>query len=177
MVRRRWVCCLAMSDRHPNVIHESDVAWAERGNGKKFTPRAKRLGAAAGAKRLGCGLFELPPGGCSFPFHYHLANEEGLYVLEGEGTMRLGEDKVKIRAGDYVALPVGPAHAHQLINTSTAPLKYLAISTMQEPEVAIYPDSTKLGILGGVASVDGQGQPLRQVVRLGESIAYFDGKE
>jgi uncharacterized cupin superfamily protein len=166
-----------MSDRHPSVIHESEVAWADRGNGKKFTVRAKRLGAAAGAKKLGCGLFELPPGGRSFPFHYHLANEEGLFVLEGGGTLRLGEKEVPIRAGDYVAMPVGPAHAHQLINTSSAPLKYLAISTMQEPEVAIYPDSRKAGMLGGSASVDASGQPLRQVVQLADSVGYFDGEE
>ncbi len=164
-----------MSDRHPNLVNESEMDAPTEGNGKRFELRRKRLGAAAGGKRLGCSLLELPPGKAGFPYHYHLANEEAVYVLQGEGVIRLGGQEVPLRPGDYVALPVGAAHAHQVLNNSQAPLRFLAMSTMQEPEVAIYPDSTKLGVLGNTGP-DGKRTPL-QLHRLGESLGYYDGEE
>ncbi len=45
-----------------------------------------------------------------------------------------------------VALQPGPP-GHQLVNRSPAPLRFLALSTMIEPEVAVYPDSGKIGVL------------------------------
>jgi uncharacterized cupin superfamily protein len=118
----------------------------------------KRLGAAAGGKGIGVSWFELQPGKKAFPCHYHLANEEAVYVLEGEGVMRFGDEEHAVHAGDYVALPPGPP-GRQLINRSPGPLRFLALSTMIEPEVAVYPDSKKIGVLArsqGVASVHKQ---------------------
>lgn len=40
------------------------------------------------------------------------------------------------------ALP-GPDYPHRILDTSDAPLKYLSISTMEEPEICEYPDSGK----------------------------------
>lgn len=147
------------------------------GDGKGFAVRAKRLGAAAGAKRLGCSLYELPPGKRSFPFHYHLAQEEALYVLEGSATLRLGDQELEVAAGDYVALPIGPSHSHQLINESNAVVRYLCLSTLDFPEVAVYPDSNKVGVLGGHASVDASGAPLMHLARRGGDLGYYDGEE
>ncbi len=166
-----------MSERHPNVIHQDEVAWGERGNGKRFGLRGKRLAHAAGARRLGCSLYELAPGKRSFPFHYHLANEEAIYILEGEATARMGEREVVVRAGDYIAMPTGPAHAHQLLNHTETPVRYLCMSTLQEPEVAVYPDSKKVGVLGGPGSIDASGKQLMQLTRQGESLTYWDGED
>ena len=104
-----------------------------------FAFRRKRLGAAAGGAGIGVSWFEIQPGKKAFPNHFHLANEEAVYVLEGEGILRLGEEMHHIRAGDYIAFPPGPP-GHQILNRGTAPLRYLALSTMREPEVAVYPD-------------------------------------
>jgi uncharacterized cupin superfamily protein len=166
-----------MSERHPNLAQVDELPWVDRGNGGRFGARSKMLAQAAGGQRLGCSFYELAPGKRSFPFHYHLANEEALYVLEGEGTVRLGDRELPVRPGDYVAMPVGPAHPHQVINSSTAPLRFLALSTRIEPDIAVYPDSQKVGVLGGSVSAPPGGQPLRQVVRLGESVGYYDGEE
>lgn len=51
--------------------------------------RRKQLGNAAGGEQLGCSLYEMPPGQESWPYHYHTANEEAMYVLAGRGTLRL----------------------------------------------------------------------------------------
>ena len=103
-----------------------------------FAFRRKRLAAAAGGKGLGVSWFELQPGQKAFPLHFHLANDEAVFVLEGEGVLRLGDEEHALRAGDYVAFPPGPP-GHQIVNRSQSPLRYLAMSTMREPEVAVYP--------------------------------------
>jgi uncharacterized cupin superfamily protein len=123
-----------------------------------FAFRRKRLGAAAGGKGIGVSWFELQPGKKAFPFHFHLANEEAVFVIEGEGVLRLGEEEHPLRSGDYVAFSPGPP-GHQIVNRSQAPLRFLAISTMKEPEVAVYPDSKKVGVLArghGIMSVHKQ---------------------
>jgi uncharacterized cupin superfamily protein len=76
------------------------------------------LGAAAGARKLGCSMFDIPPGKCAFPFHFHCRNEEAIYVLEGSGTLRLDADESILRVGACVSLPAGSATAHRLINSS-----------------------------------------------------------
>ena len=134
-----------------------------------FGFRRKRLGAAVGAKGLGVSWFELPPGKKAFPFHFHLANDEAVFVLEGEGVLRSGEEEHPLRAGDYVAFPPGPP-GHQIINRSQAPLRYLALSTMREPEVAIYPDSNKVGVIA-------RGHGISSVHRQRDAVDYYEGEE
>ena len=129
----------------------------------------KRLAADAGGKHLGVSWFELQPGKKAFPFHYHLANEEAVFVLEGEGVLRSGEEEVPLRRGDYVAFLPGPP-GHQIINRGSEPLRYLALSTMIEPEVAVYPDSKKMGVLS-------RAHGFVQVHRQGEAVDYYEGEE
>ena len=76
-----------------------------------------------------------------------------------------------------MALPVGPDHAHQMINSSHKPCRYLCFSTRVFPEIAVYPESKKVGLLGGRASVDAKGTPLVQVSPYGETLGYYDGKD
>jgi uncharacterized cupin superfamily protein len=62
-------------------------------------------------------------------------------VLEGSGTLRIGEEEISVSEGDYVALPARAKAAHQIVNDSEVVLRYLYFSTMVEPDVIIYPDS------------------------------------
>lgn len=137
--------------RHPNVVGEAELPAAEFSRGEKYGERRQQLAMAAGGQKLGCSLYEIPPGRTAWPRHFHLANEEAIYVLSGTGTLTLGEAQIAVGAGDYAALPVGEAHAHQLVNTGEEPLRYLCLSTMLEPDVTVYPDSNKLGVFAGAA--------------------------
>jgi uncharacterized cupin superfamily protein len=145
-------------------INESSLEWTETERGPtRF--RRKRLADAAGGADLGASLYELPPGGKSWPYHYHTGNEEAIYVLAGEGTLRLGdrdsgvdggddgskgdEARHPLRAGDYVALPAGPESAHRVENDGDEPLRFLVVSTMRDPDVTVYPDSGKIGVYAG----------------------------
>src|SRR5262245_10111821 len=111
-------------ERPNTVVNEEKVAWDEQDHGRMAWKR-KNLGAAATGSKLGCSLYELAPGKKSFPYHYHTANEEAIYVLEGSGTLRLGGSEVPIAKGDYITLQVGEEGAHQVLNTSEASLRYL----------------------------------------------------
>ena len=88
--------------RHPNIVSEEDLLWGEQFCGEGFGFRRKQLGKAAGGEKLGCGLYEVPPGRAAWPYHYHLANGEALYVLEGSDTLRIAGEEVEVRERDYV---------------------------------------------------------------------------
>lgn len=111
----------------------------------------KRLGREAGGTRLGCTFEEIRSGGRPAPYHYHLANEEALYVLDGNGTLRTPAGTTTIETGDYVSFPVGEAGAHAVENTSDEPLRCLFVSTMEEPDIIVYPDEERVHVVAGAA--------------------------
>ncbi|MEJ7600832.1 MAG: cupin domain-containing protein [Kofleriaceae bacterium] len=150
-----------MTRRHPHVVHLAEVAVVDDPHGT-FAPRERYLAEAAGGRQLGCSHVVLAPGCKAYPFHYHCANEEAIYVLAGTGIARIGDQRIEIRAGDYLAFPVGQATAHQTINTGSVPLEYLCLSTQHATEVVGYPDSGKLGASHYEVNADNS---LRAVVR------------
>ena len=163
---------------HPNVVSTGDLEWDELSHGERFGYRRKQPSSAASGKRLGCSLYEIPPGRSAWPYHYHLANEEAIYVLEGRGTLRIGGREVAVCGGDYVALPTGEAGAHQISNTSDAPLRYLCFSTMIEPDILVYPDSNKVGLFAGSApGGPKEERVLNKYLRADAEVGYYDGEE
>ena len=161
-----------MERRLPNIINRDEVEPTEIKKGKHQVV-TRGLGRPAGSSKLGATLTELPPGAISYPFHYHCGKEEALYILSGTGTARIGDARVAVKAGDWIAYPVGPAHAHQMINDGSEPLVYLAISTGETVEVVGYPDSNKVAMPAGESF---QKMWVRQITRAGESLDYWDGE-
>lgn len=137
--------------KHPHIVQSDTLQWTEQSHGERFQVRRKALAAAAGGEKLGCSVYELPPGKKGWPYHFHYANEEAIFVLEGTGILRLNDEEFPIAAGDYIALPAGSQNAHQVMNPSENILKYLCFSTMIEPDVMGYPDSGKIGVFAGAA--------------------------
>lgn len=114
------------------------------------------LAKSTAAKKLGCGVDTLAPGKMGCPYHLHHAQEEMFIVLEGEGTLRVAGERLPIRAGDVIFMPPGSDYPHHIINTSNAPLKYLSISTQEEPEICEYPDSKKISAYAPNVSIRGR---------------------
>ena len=52
----------------------------------------------------------VPPGGGPPP-HVHSREEEGFYVLEGEITLQIGEQRLVATAGMFANMPVGTPHS------------------------------------------------------------------
>lgn len=165
-----------MGKKHPNITHLNEVEsrTVEKG---KFAFTGKRLAHPSGAKSLGLGWFEVPSGKTAFPHHYHCANEEGIYILEGHGEARIGTETVKVEANEYIAYPPGPEHAHSLKNTGSTPLRYICISTMVTTEIVGYPDSKKFAGVGNMDPATGaMGAKVRFIIKEQPSVDYYDGE-
>lgn len=100
--------------------------------------------------------------------------------LEGQGEVRLGDERHPVRAGDLIACPPGgPETAHQIINSSDGELRYLAVSTTSSPEVAQYPDSDKCGVVFFEGTQDnGLPKMWRLMMHMSDTdVDYWDGEE
>lgn len=136
-----------------------------------YTSRRACFSAGLGARRLGYNLTVLPPGKAQCPFHVHRVEEEMFLVLEGEGELRFGDRRYRIRRHDVIACPPGgPEVAHQIVNTGTTELRYLAVSTLAETEVCEYPDSGKVAVFSSAPGAP----PLRQLFRAETNVDYYD---
>lgn len=122
-------------------FHDAELAHFHRP--PNYDSRGVRLAPGTAASKLGASFDIVEPGKVTCPYHLHFAQEEMFIVLEGHGTLRVAGELLPIKAGDVMFIPAGPEYPHQIINTSDAPLKYLSVSTMEHPEVCLYPDSGK----------------------------------
>ena len=156
-------------------VNETDLQWTEYDPDPDETAfRRKELANAVDADDLGCSLYELPAGMRSWPYHYHAANEEALYVLDGEGQLRTEDGREPLTAGDYVTLPADESGGHRVVNDSEAPLRYLMLSTMNEPDVTIYPDSNKFGVYVGSPPGGRDERSLEGYYRIDDDAEYWD---
>jgi uncharacterized cupin superfamily protein len=134
-----------------HVVNAESLDWTtiERGD---HSFKRKQLSANTAASELGCSLYELPAGKRDWMRHFHTGNEEAVFVLDGEGTLYLGpgERERHLEAGDFVALPSGEAGTHQLEGGEDG-LRYLMVSTMNEPDITVYPDNDAVGLFAGTA--------------------------
>ena len=84
---------------------------------------------------VGVAIEELPPGMQSSPAHYHIFEEEHVYILEGALTVRIGAATHEMKAGDYVCFPAGQKAGHCLINNSGAACRYVIVGERNPNEV------------------------------------------
>lgn len=112
-----------------------------------FVSRRARLGRQTGSEKLGLSLWELPPGEAAYPYHFHLAEEEILVVLEGTPSLRTPEGWREMEEGEVVCFPVGDEGAHQIVNRGEERVRFLAFSN-QQPDIIVRPDSESLSVFG-----------------------------
>jgi uncharacterized cupin superfamily protein len=136
-----------------------------------FHAQRARLGYQLGTERLGLSLWSVPAGQVAYPYHFHLAEEEVLVLLEGDLALRTPTGWERVRRGDVVRFPVGEEGAHQLVNDGATAARLLAISTHGQPDVVIYPDEGK--IAAAERNPDGQG--LKIHFKLDDAVDYDEG--
>jgi uncharacterized cupin superfamily protein len=137
-----------------------------------FRARRARLGRQMESERLGVSLWEVPAGQAAYPYHWHMAEEELLVVLEGTPSLRGPGGWRELEQGEVVAFPRGEEGGHQLVNRTDATVRFLAFSTQPGPDIVLYPDSGKLGAFE--RRPDGGG--LRELFRLSDAVSYHDGE-
>jgi uncharacterized cupin superfamily protein len=134
---------------------ESDEEWAADRTTR--LPRGEKLGAS---------LYEIDPGGTSGLYHFHHGAEELLVVLRGRPTLREPAGERELGEGEVVHFVRGPEGAHQLLNRTEEPVRYLMASTRPSPEAVEYPDSRQLSVMAFTASQ--LGRPLWDIRTLEE---------
>lgn len=128
---------------------------------RKFVP-------FGGANNTLVSVYEIPPGKAAYPYHYHHKNEETFYILSGEGILRTSDGERKVSAGDLLFFPAGPAGAHKLTNCSdTENLTYLDFDVVHDVDIAVYPDSDKIGIWG---------MGINKIYPQTSAVDYFEGE-
>ncbi|HET9595417.1 MAG TPA: cupin domain-containing protein [Anaeromyxobacteraceae bacterium] len=129
-------------------ISSERVAWEVWAEGARFGSRFRHLTQAAVGKRyhVGVQVEELAPGKQTSPAHYHLSEEEHVYVLEGACTLRLGDERHAMRAGDYACFPAGQRAGHCLVNEGSAPCRLLVIGERVPHDVCVYTDTGKVNV-------------------------------
>ncbi len=134
------------------------------GYGARFAP----VGPEVGAERLKLNLFEVEPGQSLCPYHYEYV-EEWLIVLHGTVSVRTPDGEDTLVEGDTVCFPAGPGGAHKVSNRSGANARVIMFSVGDEPAVAVYPDSDKIGVWPGL-------EKDKIMVRRGSGVDYWEGE-
>ena len=121
-----------------------------------------------GAKNSVVSVYEIPPGKSAYPYHFHYKNEETFYILSGEGILRTPNGERKVAAGELLFFPAGETGAHKITNTSeTENLVYLDFDVVHDIDVAVYPDSHKIGIWG---------MGINKIYPQNADVDYYDGE-
>jgi uncharacterized cupin superfamily protein len=100
-----------------------------------------RLGDAAGLTQFGVNLLRLPPGVWSSQRHWHTAEDEFVYVLEGEVVLVTEAGEEVLRAGDCAGFKADEADGHHLQNRTKADAVLLEMGGRNpEGDAVDYPD-------------------------------------
>ena len=155
------------------ILNLADVVFDDDEANGLYTSRRATISDLIGAHQLGYNLTVVAPGKVQCPFHSHHSEEEMFLILAGEGELRFGTANYPLRVHDIIACPTGGADvAHQIINTGTTDLTYLAVSTLAPVEICEYPDSGKISAVAGPRGA----RHLRAMFRASSDVDYYDGE-
>ncbi len=101
--------------------------------------RTLHLSDAGGLTQFGVHEQTLHPGATTGLRHWHSAEDEFAYVLEGVVTLEDDDGLQDLGPGDAVAWPHGRPNAHRLLNRSDKPCRYLIVGSRAKGDICTYP--------------------------------------
>jgi len=139
----------------PATIVNVAAVEPQRVERTRIVRERRNLGRAAGSVRTGLQHVTVAPGKESSPQHCHSHEEEIFVVLDGDGSVLLGETEAPVRPGSVIARPAGTGVAHLFVGGRST-LQYLAYGTRDPADSCYYPRSNKIAFrgLGVVARVE-----------------------
>ena len=100
-----------------------------------------RLGDLAGLSQFGINLLRLAPGAWSSQRHWHTAEDEFVYVLEGEAILVTDDGEEVLRAGDCAGFKADDSNGHHLQNRTDREVVLLEVGSRRPGEGGVdYPD-------------------------------------
>ena len=142
------------------------VPWEEHAQGERFGMRYQQLGKFGGSSQIGVAMEILSPGKQANPAHFHMLEEEHVFILEGKLTLRLGDKSYELSAGHYICFPAGQKVGHALINNTTEPCRYLILGNPNPHDVMVFTDSGRVSV-----RLTGEGY------RKSATMEYWDGED
>jgi uncharacterized cupin superfamily protein len=102
-----------------------------------------QLGDAGGLSQFGVNLLTLLPGVWSAQRHWHVEEDEFIFVVSGEVVLVDDSGEQVLQAGDCAAFPANDGNGHHLVNRGTAPALVLEIGTRtpDDKDTVYYPDA------------------------------------
>jgi uncharacterized cupin superfamily protein len=124
----------------------------------------QRLGDAAGLTDFGVNLLRLPPGAWSSQRHWHSAEDEFVYILQGEVVLVTDAGEEILKSGGCAGFKAGDRDGHHLLNRSPHDALVLEVGSRKVGEdEGDYPDIDLRFLKGrlGFAHKDGSPYPPR----------------
>jgi uncharacterized cupin superfamily protein len=108
---------------------------------KPCAARARqRLGNSSGLSDFGVNLLRLPPGTWSSQRHWHTAEDEFVFVVEGEVVLITDFGEEILRVGDSAGFKAGVEDGHQLQNRSLRDAVVLEVGSRNPKDEVEYSD-------------------------------------
>jgi uncharacterized cupin superfamily protein len=100
----------------------------------------RRLGDHARLTHYGVVLTRIVPGGQSSHRHAHSAQDEFVYVLEGEPVLETNDGAQQLRPGMCAGFPAGTGDAHRFVNRTDKDVLLLVVGDRSPNDTITYPD-------------------------------------
>ncbi|MCY4128315.1 MAG: cupin domain-containing protein [Gammaproteobacteria bacterium] len=134
-------------DEHKPIAIKGTSQPARVGSGypdpfdKPCAERQKKpLGDAFSLSDYGVNLVTLPPGAWSSQRHWHSAEDEFIYVLEGEPLLVTDEGETALEPGMCAGFVAGDANGHHLVNSTDEVVVYLEVGSRRDEDDVDYSD-------------------------------------
>lgn len=102
------------------------------------------ISEAGGLTQFGAFIEVLQPGSRSSIKHWHRAEDEMVYVLEGEITLIEGDEETVLRPGNAATFQAGVPVGHCLENRSSQATRCLIVGTRSLVDTITYPDHDRV---------------------------------
>ena len=126
--------------------------------------KAARITVKAGGAETGHAFSQIEtddPRGSGPPLHLHHNEDETFYVLEGEVTLVVGDDRIDLNAGDYCFAPREIAHAYVVRSERARMLVTASPSGVEELFVSL-----GVPVTGSEPPADAVMPPMDELMRL-----------
>lgn len=98
------------------------------------------LGDLFGLTQFGVNVSVLPPKSASSQRHWHLKEDEFIYVISGNPTLITDEGETQLSTGMVAGFKAGDANGHYVVNKSDTTATILEIGSRSQEDEASYPD-------------------------------------
>lgn len=107
-------------------------------------PRTLWISEPGGLTQFGAFIEILPPGARSSIKHWHSAEDEMVYVLEGQITLIEGNSETLLKPGDAATFRAGERVGHCLENRGPVSTRCLVVGTRAPVDTITYPDHDRV---------------------------------